>query len=51
MKVGRLGEAIVQCQPEYEDCREAANRTGESLTEVRRAALAAFRQTNTGARD
>ncbi|MDD4891858.1 MAG: nickel pincer cofactor biosynthesis protein LarC [Phycisphaerae bacterium] len=44
IKVGRLGDTILQSQPEYEDCREAATRTGESLTEVRRAALAAYRE-------
>ncbi len=44
VKVGRLGEEVVQAQPEYEDCRAAAERTGQSLTEIRRAALAAFRE-------
>jgi hypothetical protein len=44
VKVGRLGDQVLQSQPEYEDCREAARRTGQALTEIRRAALAAFRE-------
>jgi uncharacterized protein (TIGR00299 family) protein len=45
VKVGRLGDQVLQSQPEYEDCREAARRTNQSLTEIRRAALAVFRET------
>jgi len=43
VKVGSLGDQVVTASPEYEDCREAAERSGVSLKEVYAAAQAAFR--------
>ena len=34
IKVGRLGGQVVTASPEYEDCREAAARTGKPLADV-----------------
>ena len=42
VKVGRLGTQIANVAPEFEDCRQAAERTGASLKEVMAAALVAF---------
>ena len=41
---GRAG-AVWHAWPEYEDCAEAARRSGASLLDVQQAALAAFRAT------
>jgi len=43
VKIGRLGGAIVNVAPEFEDCRQAAGRHGVALKEVMAAALSAFR--------
>ncbi len=44
VKVGRLGQEQVVLSPEYEDCRQQALAHGVTLREVRRAAVAAFRE-------
>ncbi len=44
MKVGRLNGQVLHAQPEYEDCRAAAERARVSLDDVRRAATAAWRK-------
>ena len=43
VKVGRLGGSIANVAPEFEDCRQAAERKGVALKEVMAAALSAFR--------
>jgi len=43
LKVGRLSGAVVNVAPEFEDCRQAAERAGVALKEVMAAALSAFR--------
>ena len=43
VKVGRLAGAVVNVAPEFEDCRQAAERQGVPLKEVMAAALSAFR--------
>jgi uncharacterized protein (DUF111 family) len=43
VKVGRLEGAVVNVAPEFEDCRQAAERQGVPLKEVMAAALSAFR--------
>ncbi|MGZ6125532.1 MAG: nickel pincer cofactor biosynthesis protein LarC [Myxococcales bacterium] len=43
VKVGRLSGAIVNVAPEFEDCRQAAERQGVAVKEVMAAALSAFR--------
>ena len=43
MKIGRLGGQVVNVAPEFEDCRQAAERAGVVLKEVMAAALSAFR--------
>ncbi len=43
VKVGRLGADVLNVAPEFEDCRQAAERAGVALKEVMAAALAAFR--------
>src|SRR5262249_36626780 len=42
VKVARLAGEIVNIAPEYDDCREAALRTGVSLREVQALATAAY---------
>ncbi len=44
VKIARLGERLVNLAPEYEDCREAARRTGAALKDVMAAAVSAARQ-------
>jgi len=44
IKLGYLGERLVQAAPEYEDCRAIANRRGLPLKAVYQAALDAFRR-------
>jgi uncharacterized protein (DUF111 family) len=41
VKIAWLGERVVNVAPEYEDCREAARRSGVSLKDVLAAATAA----------
>jgi uncharacterized protein (DUF111 family) len=41
IKVAKLGEAIVNLAPEYEDCHRLALETGKPLKEVYAAAQAA----------
>ena len=43
VKVGRLGGTIANVAPEFEDCRQAAERQGVAVKEVMAAALSAFR--------
>jgi uncharacterized protein (DUF111 family) len=43
MKVGYLGEELVNAAPEYELCKEVADRSGVPLKEVYAAAIAAYR--------
>lgn len=43
VKVGRLSGAVVNVAPEFDDCRQAAERQGVPLKEVMAAALSAFR--------
>jgi uncharacterized protein (TIGR00299 family) protein len=43
VKVGRLRGRVVSATPEYEECREAALKSGVPLREVQEAARAAFR--------
>jgi uncharacterized protein (TIGR00299 family) protein len=45
IKIGRLAGAVVNVAPEFEDCRQAAERHGVPLKEVLAAALSAFRLT------
>ena len=44
IKVGRLSGAVVNAAPEFEDCRQAAERHHVALKEVMAAALSAFRR-------
>ena len=44
IKLGYLGDRLVQAAPEYEDCRGIANRRGLPLKTVYEAALDAFRR-------
>src|SRR5882672_11416975 len=46
VKVGRLSGNVLSVAPEFEDCRQAAERAGVALKEVMAAALAAFRRTS-----
>ncbi|MFO8008756.1 MAG: nickel pincer cofactor biosynthesis protein LarC [Candidatus Brocadiia bacterium] len=48
LKVAYLGERVVRCEPEYEDCRSLAERNGLSLRQVRRAALRAWDESASG---
>jgi uncharacterized protein (DUF111 family) len=41
VKTAYLGDAVVRCEPEYEDCKAIADARGLSLREVQRAALSA----------
>lgn len=43
VKIGSLNGELTQAQPEYEDCRRAAEKASVSLETVRRAAMAAWR--------
>lgn len=43
VKVGRLNGAVVQCAPEFESCREVAERAGVTVKEVYEAAQRAMR--------
>ena len=43
VKVGRLAGVVVNVGPEFEDCRQAAERSGVPVKEVMAAALSAFR--------
>jgi hypothetical protein len=43
VKVGRRGGEVLQVWPEYDDCAEAAGRSGASLREVQAAALEAWK--------
>jgi pyridinium-3,5-bisthiocarboxylic acid mononucleotide nickel chelatase len=43
VKLGRLGAEVLSASPEYDDCREAALRTGLPLKEVQAMAVAAYR--------
>ncbi len=42
VKVARLAGEVVNVAPEFDDCREAALRSGLSLHEIRTAAIARF---------
>ncbi|MDD5262578.1 MAG: nickel pincer cofactor biosynthesis protein LarC [Methylacidiphilales bacterium] len=44
VKIGRIGDKIVQISPEYESCRRIAEKHGVSLQEVYQASMAAARQ-------
>ena len=44
VKLGWLGERVVNAQPEFEDCQRAAQASGAPVKEVWAAALAAWRQ-------
>lgn len=44
MKIARLDGAVVNAAPEFEDCREAASRTGVPMRQVQAMALAAYRE-------
>ena len=44
MKVGRRGGAVLHAAPEFEDCRQAAERHAVAVKEVMAAALTAFRR-------
>jgi len=44
VKVGRLGETLVNAAPEFEDCRARAKERGVAVKEVAAAAIAAFRK-------
>jgi uncharacterized protein (TIGR00299 family) protein len=44
VKVARLGGEVVNAAPEYDDCREAALRSGLPLREVQALASAAYRE-------
>ena len=43
IKVGRQGGKVLNIAPEFEDCRQAAQRAGVAVKEVMAAALSAFR--------
>jgi uncharacterized protein (TIGR00299 family) protein len=43
VKVGRLAGALLNVAPEFEDCRQVADRKGVAVKEVMAAALSAFR--------
>ena len=43
IKVGRRGGKVLNIAPEFEDCRQAAQRAGVAVKEVMAAALSAFR--------
>lgn len=45
VKLGRLRGRVVSATPEFEECREAAQRSGASLRDVQEEARAAFRRT------
>jgi uncharacterized protein (TIGR00299 family) protein len=45
VKVGRLGESVMGASPEYDDCREAALRTGLPIKEIQAMAVAEYRRT------
>jgi uncharacterized protein (DUF111 family) len=42
VKVARLGDEVVNAAPEYDDCREAALRTGLALRDVQALAMVEF---------
>jgi uncharacterized protein (DUF111 family) len=44
VKSGRLAGRLLNAAPEFEDCRQAAERHGVGVKEVQQAAIAAFRQ-------
>jgi uncharacterized protein (TIGR00299 family) protein len=44
VKIGKLGGAIVNVAPEFEDCRTRAKERGVAVKEVAAAAMAAFRR-------
>jgi len=44
VKAGRLAGRLLNAQPEFDDCRQAAERQGVAVKEVIQAALSAFRQ-------
>jgi hypothetical protein len=44
MKLGRAQGQLVNAQPEFDDCRQAAERSGVPVKEVQAAALSAFRR-------
>ena len=44
IKVGRRGGRVYNAQPEFEDCRRAAEERGVPVKEVWAAALAAYRE-------
>ncbi len=46
VKVGRLSGNVLSAAPEFEDCRQAAERQGVAVKEVMAAALSAFRRTS-----
>jgi pyridinium-3,5-bisthiocarboxylic acid mononucleotide nickel chelatase len=46
VKVGRLRGRVLSATPEFEDCREAAQKFGVTLREVQEAARAAFRESS-----
>jgi len=47
VKIGRLGDQIVQVSPEYEDCRSIARKTATPLKRVYEIATASFWKQNT----
>jgi uncharacterized protein (TIGR00299 family) protein len=49
VKLGRLRGRVVSATPEFDECREAAQRAGASLRDVQESALAAFRSTESPA--
>jgi pyridinium-3,5-bisthiocarboxylic acid mononucleotide nickel chelatase len=49
VKVGRRGARVYNVQPEFEDCRRAAEARGVAVKEVWAAALFAARAANLGA--
>jgi uncharacterized protein (DUF111 family) len=46
VKIGKLGGAIVNVAPEFEDCRARANERAVAVKEVAAAAIAAFRRSS-----
>jgi pyridinium-3,5-bisthiocarboxylic acid mononucleotide nickel chelatase len=44
VKVGRMGGAVLNAQPEFEDCRRAAQTAGVPVKEVLAAAIVAYRE-------
>jgi uncharacterized protein (TIGR00299 family) protein len=46
VKIGRLSGKVLSAAPEFEDCRQAAERQGVAVKEVMAAALSAFRRTS-----